>query len=59
MFIVKDQFGYTVGICNNFSNAVKAAKKFTIKNMYVGKSASIFDIDGVEIYKTTISGIED
>lgn len=59
MFIIKDQFGYTVGVCNNFDNAVKAAKKFTTKNMHVGKSASIIDEDGVEIYKTTISGIED
>lgn len=59
MFTVKDQFNYTVAVCNQFSNAVKAARKFTNKNMYVGKSASIFDVDGLEVYKTTISGIED
>ena len=59
MFTVKDQFGYTQGVFNNYDNAVKAANKFTSKNIYVGKSASIFDVDGVEIFRTTISDIED
>lgn len=59
MFTVKDQFGYMVAVCNNYDNAVKAANKFTSKNIYVGKSASIFDVDGVEIFRTIISDIED
>lgn len=59
MFIVKDQFGYMVAVCNNYDNAVKAANRFTSKNIYVGKSASIFDVDGIEIFRTTISSIED
>ena len=59
MFTVKDQFNYTIAVCNNFDNAVKAAQRFTKKDMYVGKSASIIDVDGLEIYKTTISSIED
>ena len=28
MFIVKDQFGYTITVCNNFDNAVDAARRF-------------------------------
>nr|DAJ45117.1 MAG TPA: hypothetical protein [Caudoviricetes sp.] len=59
MFVLKDQFGYTQGIFSNFDNAVKAANRFTSKNIYVGRSASIFDVDGVEIFKTTITSIED
>ena len=59
MYIVKDQFGYTIAVCNNFDNAVEAARKFTSKDPYVGRSASIFDVDGVEIFKTTITSIED
>ena len=59
MFTVKDQFGFVVAICNNFDNAVKAAHRFTNKNIYVGKSATIYDADGLDIYKTTISAIED
>lgn len=59
MFTLKDQFGYTQGVFNNFDNAVKAANKFTSKNIYVGKSASVYDVDGLEIFKTTITNIED
>lgn len=59
MFTLKDQFGYTQGVFNNFDNAVKAANHFTSKNIYVGKSASIFDVDNVEIFRTTVSAIED
>lgn len=59
MFVLKDQFGYTQGIFSNFDNAVKAANRFTSKNIYIGKSASIFDVDNVEIFRTTISDIED
>lgn len=59
MFKVRDQFGYLLAICNSYDNAVKAANRFTSKNIYLGKSASIFDVDGVEIFKTTISNIED
>jgi hypothetical protein len=59
MFVLKDQFGYTQGIFSNFDNAVKAANRFTSKNIYIGKSASIFDADNVEIFRTTISDIED
>ena len=59
MFTLKDQFGYTQGVFNNFDNAVKAANYFTSKNIYVGKSASIFDVDNVEIFRTTVSAIED
>ena len=59
MFTVKDQFGYMVAVCNSYDNAVKAANRFTSKNIYVGKSASIFDVDNVEIFRTTVSAIED
>jgi len=59
MFKVRDQFGYLLAVCNSYDNAVKAANRFTSKNIYLGKSASIFDVDGVEIFKTTISNIED
>ena len=59
MFKVRDQFGYLLIVCNSYDNAVKAANRFTSKNIYLGKSASIFDVDGVEIFKTTISNIED
>lgn len=59
MFTLKDQFGYTQGVFNSFDNAVKAANKFTSKNIYVGKSASVFDVDNVEIFRTTVSAIED
>lgn len=59
MFTIKDQFGYLLAVCNSYDNAVKAANRFTSKNIYLGKSASIFDVDGVEIFKTTISNIED
>lgn len=59
MFKVRDQFGYLLAVCNSYDNAVKAANRFTSKNIYLDKSASIFDVDGVEIFKTTISNIED
>nr|DAE83431.1 MAG TPA: hypothetical protein [Caudoviricetes sp.] len=59
MFTVKDQFGYMVAVCNNYDNAVKAANRFTSKDIYVGKSASIFDVNNVEIFRTTVSAIED
>ena len=59
MFTVKDQFGYVQAVCLDFDNAVKAAKKFTLKDMYASKSAYIFDIDGLEIYSTSIASIED
>lgn len=59
MFTVKDKFGFVVAVCGSFDNAVKAAHKFVNKNIYVGKSATVFDIDGLDIYKTTISDIED
>lgn len=59
MFKVRDQFGYLLAVYNSYDNAVKAANRFTSKNIYLGKSASIFDVDGVEIFKTTISNIED
>ena len=59
MFVLKDQFGFIQGVFNNYNNAVKAANKFTSKNIYVGRSASIFDADGIEIFRTTISSIED
>ena len=59
MFKVRDQFGFVVAICNSFDNAVKAANRFTSKDIYIGKSASIFDVDNVEIFRTTVSAIED
>ena len=59
MFVLKDQFNFIQGIFNNFDNAVKAANRFTSKKIYVGRSASIFDADGVEIFNTTITSIED
>ena len=58
MFIVRDQFGYIIAVCNNFNNAAEAAKRFTNKKIYVGRSASVFD-HGIEIFKTTITSIED
>lgn len=58
MYIVKDQFGYTIAVCNNFDNAVEAARKFTSKDPYVGKSAYVLE-GGVDVFRTTISDIED
>lgn len=58
MFIVKDQFGYTLGVCNNFSNAVEVARKFTSIDPYVGKSAYVLE-GGVDVFRTTVSNIED
>lgn len=58
MFIVKDQFGYTIAVCNNFDNAVEAARKFTSKDPYVGKSAYVLE-GGVDVFCTTVDEIED
>lgn len=58
MFIVKDQFGYTIAVCNNFDNAVEAARKFTSKDSYVGKSAYVLE-GGVDVFRTTVDEIED
>lgn len=59
MYTVKDQFGYTIGICNSFDNAIEVARKFTSKDAYEGKSAYVIDEDGVDIFRTTVSDIED
>ena len=58
MYIVKDQFGYTIGVCNSFDNAVEVARKFTSKDPYVGKSAYVLE-GGVDIFRTTVDEIED
>ena len=58
MFIIKDQFGYTIAVCNNFDNAVEAARKFTSKDPYVGTSAYVLE-GGVDVFHTTVSDIED
>lgn len=58
MYIVKDQFGYTIGVCNSFDNAVEVARKFTSKDPYVGKSAYILE-GGVDVFRTTVDEIED
>lgn len=56
MFIVKDQFGYTIAVCNNFDNAVDAARRFTSKDPYVGKSAYVLEC-GVDVFRTTVDEI--
>lgn len=58
MYIVKDQFGYTIGVCNSFDNAVEVARKFTSKDLYVGKSAYVLE-GGVDVFRTTVDEIED
>lgn len=58
MYIVKDQFGYTIGVCNSFNNAVEVARKFTSKDPYVGKSAYVLE-GGVDAFRTTVDEIED
>ena len=58
MYIVKDQFGYTIGVCNSFDNAVEVARKFTSKDPYVGKSAYVLE-GGVDVFRTSVSNIED
>lgn len=58
MYIVKDQFGYTIGVCNSFNNAVEVARKFTSTDPYVGKSAYVLE-GGVDVFRTTVSDIED
>ena len=58
MYIVKDQFGYTLGVCNSFNNAVEVARKFTSEDAYVGKSAYVLE-GGVDVFSTTVSDIED
>lgn len=58
MYIVKDQFGYTIGVCNSFDNAVEVARKFTSKDPYVGKSAYVLE-GGVDVFRTTVDEIED
>ena len=58
MFIVKDQFGYTLGVCSNFNNAIEVARKFTSEDPYVGKSAYVLE-GGVDVFRTTVSDIED
>jgi len=58
MYIVKDQFSYTIGVCNSFDNAVEVARKFTSKDPYVGKSAYVLE-GGVDIFRTTVDEIED
>lgn len=59
MFTIKDQFGYNIGVCNSYDNAIEVARKFTSKDAYVGKSAYVLDEDGVDIFRTTVSDIED
>jgi hypothetical protein len=58
MYIVKDQFGYTIGVCNNFNNAIEVARKFTSEDPYVGKSAYVLE-GGVDVFRTTVDEIED
>jgi len=58
MYIVKDQFGYTIGVCNNFDNAIEVARNFTSNDPYVGKSAYVLE-GGVDVFRTTVSDIED
>lgn len=58
MYIVKDQFGYTIGVCNNFDNAVEVARNFTSNDPHVGKSAYVLE-GGVDVFRTTVSDIED
>lgn len=58
MYIVKDQFGYTIGVCNNFDNAVEVARQHTSTDPYVGKSAYVLE-GGVDVFSTTVSDIED
>lgn len=58
MYIVKDQFGYTIGVCNSFDNAIEVARKFTSTDLYVGKSAYVLE-GGVDVFRTTVSDIED
>lgn len=58
MYIVKDQFGYAIGVCNSFDNAVEVARKFTSTDPYVGKSAYVLE-GGVDVFRTTVSDIED
>lgn len=57
MYIVKDQFGYTIGVCNSFDNAVEVARNFTSKDPYVGKSAYVLE-GGVDVFRTTVSGLK-
>ena len=59
MYTVKDKFGFNIGICNNFDNAIEVARKFTSKDAYVGKSAYVLDEAGVDVFRTTVSDIED
>lgn len=56
MYIVKDQFGYTIGVCNNFDNAIEVARNFTSKDPYVGKSAYVLE-GGVDVFRTTVDEI--
>lgn len=56
MFIIKDQFGYTIGVCNSFDNAVEVARNYTSKDPYVGKSAYVLE-GGVDVFRTTVSDI--
>ena len=56
MYIIKDQFGYTIGVCNSFDNAVEVARKFTSTDPYVGKSAYVLE-GGVDVFRTTVDEI--
>ena len=56
MYIVKDKFGYTIGVCNSFDNAVEVARKFTSNDPYVGKSAYVLE-GGVDVFRTTVDEI--
>lgn len=58
MYIVKDQFGYTIGVCNSFDNAVEVARNFTSKDPYVSKSAYVLE-GGVDVFRTIVDEIED
>ena len=58
MYIVKDQFGYTIGVCKSFDNAIEVARKFTSNDPYIGKSAYVLE-GGVDVFRTTVSDIED
>ena len=58
MYIVKDHFGYTIGVCNSFDNAIEVERTFTSKDPYVGKSAYVLE-GGVDVFRTTVSDIED
>ena len=56
MYIVKDQFRYTIGVCERFDNAVEVARNFTSKDPYVGKSAYVLE-GGVDVFRTTVDEI--